>query len=135
MEEALKKRLLGAVVLMALAIIFIPALIGSDPIETPEISRMPKAPQGLEFAPELLKQEIVIPPVPEPIATVVKPSVPENTTPTAPAAEPKAPKAKEKPKSPKVPLIRAVPPAWVVQVGSFAQHENARCLRRIRYRG
>jgi DedD protein len=110
-DQTLKQRLVGAAVLAALVVIFVPMLVG-DPdehvIEKPVIAE----PAKIEpFASELLSQEVVIP-------ERSKPAEVDLT-------EPKATTTKAKPvvERPKVGIE-----AWVVQVGKFSNRDNAQKL-------
>jgi DedD protein len=136
-DEQLKRRLVGAVVLVALAVIAIPMLVGQRPGADGDRLDV-DLPLG-ELAPfdsRLLRDEI---PGPETViiapATIVKPFQEQPTE--APKAPPQPPKpvaaAKPPPASPqpKSASDSAHPPqlkAWVIQVGSFSQLDNARDL-------
>ncbi|MBD3610366.1 MAG: SPOR domain-containing protein [Gammaproteobacteria bacterium] len=130
-EKRLKQRMIGAIVLVSLAVIFIPMLLkGPETLNTPIItSNIPPKPER--------KTEIIpikpIPPRPQqkPISVIpVKEDSPE--------ARPEAAPAPEKPKSKtQKPAIEAAPDTstpesrlaslqgWVVQVGSFSRKKNA----------
>lgn len=159
MDNLVKQRVVGAVVLVALAVIFIPILLEGPEEET--------GPRSLDLPPPLEEmresrtgpEEPVLVVPPDPVTTVV---IGENGTadPTsAPAAEPEVPTATEAPSTPAVepepvptpapapepastPAPDAVPappsapaapaPAaggWVAQVGAFGQEANALALR------
>ena len=130
MEQRLKQRWIGATVLVALAVIFIPMLLQGSPEREP--TAIP----------------IAIPPQPKvevpPPAAMTEPSAPPATafTPTAPvdAAPPQTPQAAAEaepafsPVAAQEPLatMPSTPPdlaAWAVQVGSFSNEANARKLR------
>lgn len=105
MNEALKRRLVGATVLVSLAIIFLPMLFDSAPQKSAvdaALRPVPEAP-GVKFESELLQENISRP-------------VPVNVS-----AKTENP-VKQKPK-PKVGIS-----AWVIQVGSFSKKENAQKL-------
>ena len=111
MDQTLKQRLVGAAVLAALVVIFVPMLVG-DPdehvIEKPEIAH----PVKIEpFASELLSQEVVMP-------ERAKPAEIDLTE-----AQPAVEQAKPVVERPKVGIE-----AWVVQVGKFSNRENAQKL-------
>src|SRR5690606_16822366 len=118
MEQRLKQRLIGAVVLVALAVIFIPMLLqgpieresSSVPIEIPVQPAIGARPQ----------------PAPEPRLPVAELPAADDPAPSREAEQPvQAPVAKEKPTAvPPKPAAAAsqVPPelaSWAVQVGSF----------------
>lgn len=131
LDEQLKKRLIGAAVLAALAVIFVPMLLESPPAQRP-LGEIPPPPPAKPFDSKLLSEPV---PPPAKVAPLVprvsdeKPPKPEKP----PQAEkpPSAPVAKIPPET-KVPTAETVPrtglAAWVVQVGSFSSQENARKL-------
>lgn len=148
MEQTLKQRLIGAIVLVSLAVIFIPIILeGPDDEWTPRSHSIPQQPQmdyradmELELpaetsaveetvaAEEVISAEQVEPDAeqlePEPARDVVPPAAPEK------AAEP----VKSVPEPAAPPVVKAAVPAepdtpdlkgWFVQVGSFGQEMNA----------
>ncbi len=136
MDEQLKKRMVGAAVLAALAVIFVPMLLESPaPQKEPTLVKIPPAPPARPFESELLREPMPAPaPARPPLAAAPeKPAPaapPKGARPASTAAPPKPP-AKAAPASPQVGL-----PAWVVQVGSFSSLENARKLvRKLRKAG
>lgn len=145
MEQILKQRLIGAIVLVSLAVIFIPIILeGPDDEWTPRSHSLPDKPQ-LDYRADV---ELVLPPptpvtdqqIPEEIA--VKDAVTVTAQPVAdpgksvevPAPPPEPVKVEPKPKPSVKPSVPAVPEAktlkgWFVQVGSFGQEMNARGLQ------
>jgi DedD protein len=145
MEHSLKQRLVGAAVLVGLAVIFVPMLIERSPIETPRIeeSNIPPAPaqQSGEFTSKIVPLEPV-----EPVTPVVPPSAGQAIDAVAPATggttEPPAGSGRQGavPEVPAAALGAAEEPAqtgteqrasvnaWVIQLGSFASEQNARDL-------
>ncbi|MGB5261345.1 MAG: SPOR domain-containing protein [Gammaproteobacteria bacterium] len=132
MDQQLKQRLTGAVVLVSLAVIFIPVILeGPRDQWTPRERTIPEPP-GLDYrAPTDL-------PVPAPVTATrtVKPddvSDVETRKPVPPVSAPPTPKpvvqaqASSPPAS--VPGEQALADGWYVQVGSFSQTENAGRLR------
>jgi DedD protein len=155
MDQMLKQRLIGAIVIISLAVIFIPMILeGPDDKLSPRTQDMPPPPtidyQG-EVELPVPAESTEAPQMPAP--TVAEPEVsalPE--TPPAqpePAASPSAaatrpPEAVESAKTPRHTASREPPPqapsrpaaasalpegSWVVQVGSFSQQTNAISLR------
>jgi DedD protein len=152
MDQKLKQRLTGAIVLVALAVIFVPIILeGPDDEWTPRSHSIPEQPQmdyrasmGLELPePETAVQE------PSGGAITEALSLPEDESPASkpPPVEAKpAPVAKAEPVvvTPK-PVKKAAPTptpkpkpvkkadatikGWFVQVGSFGQEMNANGLR------
>lgn len=114
MEEGLKKRLIGAAVLASLAVIFVPMLV-EEPVDKAELVRMPQAPEARPFESRLLREEVVRPP---------------PTLPPTRRSGPEVPAPEESPGRDQVaePAFRTGLSAWVVQVGSFSNAENARNL-------
>ncbi|MCU7842968.1 MAG: SPOR domain-containing protein [Candidatus Thiodiazotropha sp. (ex Monitilora ramsayi)] len=114
LEEGLKQRLIGAAVLVALVVIFVPMLI-DEPQDSKLVSdhRIPEKPPALvKPMPEIL------PPKPETAETPVQ--VPEAPpTPKPDVVEKKAPskKAGKKP-----------PTSWMIQVASLTVQKNAEKL-------
>ena len=150
MEQKLKQRLVGAIILVSLAVIFIPIILeGPDDEWSPRSPGMPEAPRmdyGVDMelalppvetaetgeaedlesgeADEPAAVPVVVPPVAppaEPVKTEPPPAQPVASP--APAPEPAA-AAKKKTDS-----LPDPPPGWYIQVGSFSQRMNAEGLR------
>lgn len=140
MDPRIKQRLVGAIVLISLAVIFIPFILeGPDDEWTPRTQDMPQPPR-IDYQAEV---ELPIPQaVPEPV------EVPASAQHAQEAGEPANPEAPPTPSEPAVPeppaaqaaasqpvSSKSVPaPAgtggkWVIQVGSFSQQPNASGLR------
>lgn len=138
MDVHLKQRLVGAIVLVALGVIFIPMLLeGPNRTLVPEMDEIPE--------PEILAPELPLepfPPVrePEPAerAIVTEPTGTEATQKSAP--EQPAPATKEsapapavvtppKPAPVKKPASQPLKGSWVVQVVSLSNKANALALR------
>lgn len=139
MEQQLKQRLVGAVVLVSLAVIFIPFILeGPDDELTPRYQELPEAPQidynaSIELPLPAARPSAGKPsPVVQEEAAVEAPAVVPDPPPAAgPVPEP-APPAPAPPPEPAIAPQQpdtAVPPGWYAQVGSFSQHENASGLR------
>lgn len=165
MNQHVKTRLVGAIVLVSLAVIFIPILLdGQDGERSPLAEQFVPDRPGYQFEPLDIPLR-PLPPVAEGQPRVVDPAdlepyerladgdsaptgqsspeapaVPPDTT-AAPAPAPTPAPAQAKPASP-APTKPSSPPsseqtlAWVVQVGSFSQQANALALRdRLRQQG
>ncbi|MCK9529788.1 MAG: SPOR domain-containing protein [Gammaproteobacteria bacterium] len=140
MNEQLKKRLTGAVVLVALAVIFIPMLLdGDDQRMASYGSNVPERPAA-EF--ETIDIPLQLPAEPARADARVVDSVQQARTYEAaaavPAPESVATLATAPPVQPAKPAVTPAaaaakptdaPQAWVVQLGSFAQAANAMALR------
>ncbi|MEZ5445063.1 MAG: SPOR domain-containing protein [Gammaproteobacteria bacterium] len=149
MERPLKQRLVGAAVLVGLAVIFVPMLVERSPIETPRIeeSNIPAAPATApsgEFTSKIVPLEPV-----EPVTPVVPPSAEQAMEAAAPTAPPAAGAGQAATAAAREGAVPRVPPsavddggepapagadqragvnAWVIQLGSFASEQNARDL-------
>jgi DedD protein len=152
MEQNLKQRLVGAIVLVSLAVIFIPIILeGPDDEWTPRSHSIPEPPQ-MDYRASMqlpLPTDTVEPAaaraVPadepdatEPVQTVSTPPAPAAAEPEpgpAPQPEPVAvakPETVAKPAAAKAAPASdpaALPAGWYAQVGSFSQKMNASGLR------
>ena len=152
MDQKLKQRLTGAIVLVALAVIFVPIILeGPDDDWTPRSHSIPEQPQ-MDYRADM---ELELPeptPAEEPLSGSVitnalslqeaEPATdqpPQVDQPSPPAAE-KAPVPVAAPPKPAKVAPAPVPPkaekvaeptikGWFVQVGSFGQEMNASGLR------
>ncbi len=136
MEQQLKQRLVGAVVLISLAVIFIPIILeGPDDEWTPRDHTIPEPPQ-VDYRAELELSLPEVLPEAEPSGLAAA----ETAQPTpAPASEssdstspPAAAKVADNPEpagSAAQPAQTALGPGWYAQVGSFSQPANAGALR------
>lgn len=151
MDKTLKQRLIGAAVIIALAVIFIPMLLEgpkeNDPvsmkIEIPEkpvyeipnrLGEAPAVPVPPATEPVLKAPEVVIPGKPasssetvSPPISVEKPVKKEAVTekPVEPPVTAVAPVVKTEPAPKRVTISDS---GFVVQVGSFSQRQNAMVL-------
>ena len=151
MEQTLKQRLIGAIVLVSLAVIFIPIILeGPDDEWTPRSHSIPEQPQ-MDYRADM---ELQLPPetpvVDETVAMEVISQQPleRDSQPTVEAVKkqpvavkvpdpvkvPEPVKATPKPAPPAKQAAQAVPKmqplkGWFVQVGSFGQEMNARGLQ------
>lgn len=139
MNEKLKKRLVGAVVLVSLAIIFIPMMLDGG-----ERSSMPLFGSNIPEKPDYQFEPLEIPL--QPVAPIAeeRPVLIDKPEPTpaaiatapAPAARVEEPPLTAPTPAPTKPAAQSDQVAWVVQVGSFAQSDNALALRdKLRAKG
>jgi DedD protein len=151
MNQQLKQRLVGAVVLVSLAVIFIPIILeGPDDEWSPRTQGMPEPPQiayhGEDEAELPLSfEEAPAAGIPASGSIVPEPVVQAAAEPE-PAPEPPAPAVAAVP-APQAPAtaptpVKKAPPApattggWAIQVGRFSQQLNAQGLRdRLRKSG
>lgn len=126
-KERIKQRLVGAVVLVALGVIFIPMILSGDREDAmpPFGSNIPEQPRELT---RLKKMEMPPAPsepeVPPPSAVPIDEHTPADSEPEVAA---KAPDAEPDPGES---AAADTPPAWVVQVASFSNRNNALSLRK-----
>lgn len=134
MNEHMKQRLVGAAVLVSLAVIFIPMLLDGG-----EKGGMPVFGSNVPEKPDYRFEPLEIPlepvePIPEERPLVVEKPEPAPVPPET-AEDPEKPAAPPKPekplvtKAPEKPQPQKDADAWVVQVGSFSQSGNALRLR------
>ena len=149
MDSKLKQRLVGAVVLVALAVILVPMILDSPQDLGEPGSNLPPMPEAIIREPA---EPLVLPPpeVTAPASPVPPPAPPAAATaePMAAAAEPAqpssasvaeenaagaspAPAVETPPVKPAVPASTPPPEltGWVVQLGSFSSEANATALR------
>lgn len=150
MNQQLKTRLVGAIVLISLAVIFIPMLLDGGGQESISVQQglMPDSP-GYRFEPLEIPLQ---PPPPAPTAPRLVDSPPPASEPRAepppkaspapspaPAAAPPVAQATPSPPKPAAPAPSretTLQVGWVVQVGSFSRQDNAIGLRdRLRGKG
>jgi DedD protein len=152
MDQKLKQRLTGAIVLVALAVIFVPIILeGPDDDWTPRSHSIPEQPQmdyrasmelelpGPEPAEELPSGGVITETLDLQEAAPVANQSPQDQQQPASAPE-KPPVTVATPPKPAKPAPAPVPPkakkvaeppikGWFVQVGSFGQEMNASGLR------
>ena len=140
MDFLLKQRLVGAIVLVALGVIFIPMLLEGDRTLVPEMEALPDLLEPHSSQP--LNDFPAADAIPEaPPTEVISTDVPPAETAPAeppPPPPPAAPKESPAPAPDPAPVEPAAPekPAhksplgnWVVQMGSFSSEKNAVALR------
>lgn len=143
MEQQLKQRLVGAVVLVSLAVIFIPIILeGPEDEWAPRGNSIPQPPP-VDFR---SAAELPLPAAGEPAAEEPDEPVPEEPAPAEPVpapvavaeAVPEPPAAAPPPPAERAPAKPVTPPApatlpdgWYAQVGSFSQQANADGLREL----
>ncbi|HEY7774536.1 MAG TPA: SPOR domain-containing protein [Marinagarivorans sp.] len=114
MDDGLKQRLIGAIVLLAIAVIFIPALFDRETI-TPVSTETQVPPMPvIELAPiEVAEAPEVVSPAPEPEAMFI----PDETQP--------------EPETPAPPSLNddGVPSGWIIQVISYSEKAKAETFR------
>lgn len=137
MDNGLKQRIIGAIVLVIAAVIFLPMLLsGQDEtvrveVDAPEPPEMDPTPIARAAPVELAEPEQLpdIPPsvpTPDPIEPP-QPGAPETPPEPAVAVAPAAPPVASPP-PPAEPEPAAAQGDWVVQLGSFSSASNASAL-------
>jgi DedD protein len=139
-KYTLKHRLIGAAILTAVAVIFLPSFFKekqADPISTK--SQIPTRPSiaPVEFtAPQPVANIEPAPSpetmfIPDDTATVTQAATPATSASQTPAPQMPAPASKESTTQPSAMPLNAqgLPDAWVVQVGSFSSKEAANKMR------
>jgi DedD protein len=148
MEQTLKQRLIGAVVLVSLAVIFIPIILeGPDDEWTPRSHSLPDKPQ-LDYRSDM---DLVLPAPTQvdeqasstevntqvedtqlinepPVAETIKPVAVPPTPATQPDKTEPSTKPLAKPAPAAAPISESLK-GWFVQVGSFGQQMNAKGLQ------
>ena len=144
MDQMLKQRLIGAIVIIALAVIFIPMILeGPDDELSPRTQDMPPPPT-IDYQSEVelpVPEESTAPAesladttTEQEVSAIPEPPVsqPEAVTIEAEAPAKQAEPAVARPTSPAVPSRTATSTTqggWILQVGSFSQQANALSLR------
>ncbi len=114
LDDGLKQRLIGAIILLALGVIFLPVFFDREPIEPVDrTTQIPPAPEIVTVEinpPEELKNVDLAPPPDQMYVPNVEQDVPMTEAPIGLDQE-------------------GVPKSWVLQVASFQQAELAEALR------
>lgn len=141
MDTRLKQRLVGAIVLVALAVIFIPMILQPpEQVQSPSTD-IPPQPAG-DFKDRLATPMPAPAPLPDqPPRQVVAPPTATTSAPIPAAPSTVAPQVEAPPAAAEMSNAEAVVPvpdktpapaaklgAWVVQVGVFSQEANAQAL-------
>ncbi len=159
MDEPLKRRLIGATVLVSLAIIFLPMLLSHKPVARHQgkMAPMPAEPER-NFDAKLLQQIPAEEPQPAPAEpereapAAAEPMTPASKTRVSTARPRPVPKLNSRPTppppvpAPKTPQAKSheadktasghSPAAWVVRVGSFASRASAeKLVKKLRKAG
>jgi len=114
----MKKRLVGAIVLVSLVVIFVPMLLEDEPVVILDITEtnIPPAPKA-NFPSHIVSEEARLP-------LVTAESKIEAVSPAVSSRKQTPTKSESKP----IPKARVGLSAWVVQVASFGQQKNANKL-------
>lgn len=141
LDRGLKQRIVGALVLVALAVIFLPMLLTREDelrhvrVEAPPMPRMPEHAE-IRTAPVAVPEPLPDEPVPgapgAPIASLPQPPAPTAEPSRPPAATPSA--SAPAPATVKAPEARLdtshLPVTWSVQLASLSNRDNALKLQK-----
>jgi len=117
-DEKMKQRLVGAIVLVALVVIFVPMLLDDEPMVISNITKTNIPPQPKrDYPSRIISQKEV-----QPLRPALSKVEPAKIVDSAPKAKPAKITPKAKPKT------RAALSAWVIQVASFSNRANANKL-------
>ena len=143
MNQQLKQRLIGAIVLVSLAVLFVPVILEGPRDEwTPRDHTIPEPPELAYNAPAELPIPVPAPtqPAPEEAAAMpddaLQPPPVEKADPPAPVLQAPPPVEKKQVPAPAPVKKNSLVNGWYVQLGSFSQQDNARSERdRLRSTG
>lgn len=138
-DSRLKQRIVGAVVLVSLAVIFIPMILTGSKTATTEIAEtnIPEKPDR-EFVSRIIPLDRQAPePAPVSPSRSPEPEPKVGEIPPPPAAEsspaiepiPSTEPAAARPEPAPLPTVAKTVSAWVVQAGVFGSKDNAYALR------
>ena len=147
MEIGLKERLIGAVVLVILAVIIIPWVLKGSSVPSTTVTRQIALPAATSTLPQTYRMDLNHPAaaaqsvaslssvsVPPPVTTraAVTGAAPAANPPANPAvARAAAPVRKSVQRPASLPATPAIAPGqWVVQAGSYGNESNARSVQR-----
>ncbi|WP_349571986.1 SPOR domain-containing protein [Azotobacter salinestris] len=152
LDKRLKQRMVGALVLLALAVIFLPMLFTREDevrqvvVEVPPMPKAPPAPR-VELEPVAVPEPVILPEEPRPSSAVAGtpaaavPSTPPAAAPNAPAVSANVP-AKSQKANPAPPPAQAkaaeasrldantLPVSWSIQLASLSNTANAQALQK-----
>jgi DedD protein len=128
LEERLKQRLLGGAVLVALVVIFVPMLL-DEPVERHAVSdyEIPKksAPEPMTQV-KRIEQERAVEQRQAPV--IVQPESKEIAESKPKSAKEAPAEVSKPPEEPRSAPARPSPAAWIIQVASLTNEDNARKL-------
>ncbi|RZI18179.1 SPOR domain-containing protein [Pseudomonas orientalis] len=147
LDSAYKQRMVGALVLVALAVIFLPMLFSRQDEQRQVVVEAPAAPQA-PAVPQVQVEPVVVPepqalPEEEPVPTDAEvaaqqaPSMPVQPSVPVVKPAPSAPVAAAKPAAPGKPDVgqsridpNGLPISWSIQVASLGNREGADALQK-----
>ncbi|QQE87531.1 SPOR domain-containing protein [Azotobacter chroococcum] len=142
LDKRLKQRMIGALVLLALAVIFLPMLFTREDevrqvvVEAPPMPKAPPAPR-VEVEPVAVPEPVILPEGPPPSTAVAStpatPAVPAASTSTrdkTQAANPAPPPAQAKVAEASRLDANSLPASWSIQLASLSNSANAQALQK-----
>ncbi|WP_207389000.1 SPOR domain-containing protein [Azotobacter chroococcum] len=142
LDKRLKQRMIGALVLLALAVIFLPMLFTREDevrqvvVEAPPMPKAPPAPR-VEVEPVAVPEPVILPEEPPPSTAVAStpatPAVPAASTSTrdkTQAANPAPPPAQAKVAEASRLDANSLPASWSIQLASLSNSANAQALQK-----
>lgn len=142
LDKRLKQRMIGALVLLALAVIFLPMLFTREDevrqvvVEAPPMPKAPPAPR-VEVEPVAVPEPVILPEEPPPSTAVAStpatPAVPAASTSTrdkTQAANPAPPPAQAKVAEASRLDANSLPASWSIQLASLSSSANAQALQK-----
>ena len=141
MEKALKERIIGAIVLVAVAVLVVPVFLDGPPADSEMISeRVPLPGQGEQTSQTVVLDRDRTDPVPSQTVEAPESEEPaasqeeQSTASAEPTREPSQPETSPPQSEPEratptpVQAAGSAPGMWAVQLGSFSSQENAEKL-------
>ncbi|MHA6494473.1 SPOR domain-containing protein [Pseudomonas borbori] len=132
LDKGLKQRMVGALVLVALAVIFLPMLLSREDelrrvaVDAPAMPQAPSMPE-VEMQPVIVPEPQVLPDEPVPADPAIAVAAPvETPAPVAETAQPSAPVA---PPASRLDA-NSLPVSWSVQLASLSSKEGAQSLQK-----
>lgn len=140
LDKGLKQRIVGALVLVALAVIFLPMLLSREDearrvqVEAPAMPQAPAMPE-IEVEPVAVPEPQLLPDEPVPGEAPAVPATPEAPAAAQPpvSAAPKPPAAQVAAPVPEAPArldANGLPVSWSVQLASLSSRESAEKLQK-----
>jgi DedD protein len=142
LDKRLKQRMIGALVLLALAVIFLPMLFTREDevrqvvVEAPPMPKAPPTPR-VEVEPVAVPEPVILPEEPPPSTAVAStpatPAVPAASTSTrdkTQAANPAPPPAQAKVAEASRLDANSLPASWSIQLASLSNSANAQALQK-----
>lgn len=146
LDKRLKQRIVGALVLLALAVIFLPILFSREDevrqvvVEAPPMPKAPPAPR-IELDPVAVPEPVILPEEPQPSTAIVGTPAAAPSTQTSPTASAGATAKTQAPNLVPPPAqtkaaeasrldANSLPVSWSIQLASLSNRANAMALQK-----